>query len=234
MDALGGEQNVSWGHKLVGMTETANCMELDFETEGGSNIHHKADLVVGADGIRSAVRQLLFEPETSTAMTPLRYLGCIVVLGICPLSTLKDVTRESELLDGHTVFQTADGSTRIYLMPYSSTEYMWQLSFPMEDEEMAKDLSRRGPGALKEEALSKCGSWHSPIPDILRKTSIELVSGYPVYDRDLICTSMLNTRRRVTLLGDAAHPMSPFKGQGMCASRFDCVCDTAPYMYVFS
>ena len=39
---------------------------------------------------------------------------------------------------------------------------------------------------LKEEALERCGTWHSPIPDILQQTPVDLVSGYPVYDRDLI------------------------------------------------
>ena len=60
-------------------------------------------MVVGADGIRSTVRKLLIGEGSS----PLRYLGCIVILGICPLEALKDV--DSELLDSATVFQTANG-----------------------------------------------------------------------------------------------------------------------------
>ncbi|MFP3607604.1 hypothetical protein, partial [Paraburkholderia sp. SIMBA_053] len=88
---------------------------------------------VGADGIRSSVRKLLIGEEK----TPLRYLGCIVILGICPLDALENL--ESPLLDSATVFQTANGNERIYMMPYTSDSIMWQLSFPMPEEE-AKEL----------------------------------------------------------------------------------------------
>jgi hypothetical protein len=33
------------------------------------------------------------------------------------------------------VFQTANGNERIYIMPYDSKSVMWQLSFPMSEEE---------------------------------------------------------------------------------------------------
>jgi 2-polyprenyl-6-methoxyphenol hydroxylase-like FAD-dependent oxidoreductase len=77
--------------------------------------------VVGADGIRSSVRKLL---DSVT----LRYLDCIVILGICPLAVLGI---DRSLLDSATVFQTANGNERIYIMPYDSKSVMWQLSFPM-------------------------------------------------------------------------------------------------------
>ena len=92
-------------------------------------IETSADLVVGADGIRSTVRKLMpFKDNDS-----LHYLGCIVILGICPLKKLKDL--ESPLLDSATVFQTANGKERIYMMPYTTDSVMWQLSFPLSEKE---------------------------------------------------------------------------------------------------
>jgi 2-polyprenyl-6-methoxyphenol hydroxylase-like FAD-dependent oxidoreductase len=66
--------------------------------------------VVGADGIRSSVRKLLI----GDSVTPLRYLDCIVILGICPLAVLNGIDRS--LLDSATVFQTANGNERIYII----------------------------------------------------------------------------------------------------------------------
>jgi flavoprotein len=54
-------------------------------------------------------------------------------LGICPLAVLNGIDRS--LLTSATVFQTANGNERIYIMPYDSKSVMWQLSFPMSEEE---------------------------------------------------------------------------------------------------
>ena len=211
LEQLGGHDKIQWNHQLVDLKKGEN-VNLSFDVDGKIK-YAKADIVVGADGIRSTVRKLLIGEN----VTPLRYLGCIVILGICPLKALKGI--DSSLLDSATVFQTANGNERIYMMPYTSNSIMWQLSFPMPEKE-AVALSAKGAHALKEEACRRT-QWHNPIPQILATTNEAEISGYPVYDRELLDSDFLDKGGQVTLIGDAAHPMSPFKGQGANQALLD-------------
>ncbi|MFI0435748.1 MAG: FAD-dependent oxidoreductase [Parachlamydiaceae bacterium] len=212
-EQLGNRHAVQWGHRLVSFKECEDkTVELRFQVDGEMK-NTNADLVVGADGVRSVVRSLLIGEDA----TPLRYLGYVVILGICSLEALKGV--ESSLLDSATVFQTVNGCERIYMMPYSLGSVMWQFSFPLPEEE-AKALSLKGAQALKEEACRR-GQWHKPIPQILAATPLGQISGYPVYDRELLTSQLLEAAGAVTLIGDAAHPMSPFKGQGANQALLD-------------
>ena len=102
-----------------------------------------AKVLVGADGIWSMVRGTV-APEP-----PLEYLGVVVILGYC--SSVHPLT-------DHRIFQTLDGETRIYVMPFCTAEeavalslpgnedsnpfVMWQLSFPVPNVDTARDICR--------------------------------------------------------------------------------------------
>lgn len=212
LDQLDENNSVQWGHQLVDFKESENNIDLSFQVNGEIK-KVQTDILIGADGIRSSVRKLLLGEE----IAPLRYLDCMVILGICKLNALENT--KSPLLDGATVFQTANGKERIYMMPYSKEAIMWQLSFPI-SEEAAKEISKKGKNTLKEEAIQRT-NWHTPIPEIIKATLVSEISGYPVYDREIVTTELLKTGKNITLIGDAAHPMSPFKGQGANQALLD-------------
>jgi len=214
LEQLHDSQSVRWGHTLLNIhTNEDGTANLIFKV-GGKQECVTADVVVGADGIRSRVREVTIGEDVA----PLKYLDCFVMLGICPLASLSDVA--SPLLDSATIFQTVNGHERMYMMPYDKDTIMWQFSFPMSATD-AKELSALDVEAMKAEALKRIASWHSPVPQVVAATLVANITGYPVYDRALFDPTILNEKGNVTLLGDAAHPMSPFKGQGANQALLD-------------
>ncbi len=139
----------------------------------------------------------------------------IMVLGI---------THSQHPLSHQRVFQTVDGCTRLFCMPYScentNHNFMWQLSFPLQENE-AKRLSA-DVQLLKDTILERCGDWHEPVPSIIKSTELDSIMGIPAYDREAKLPVVESTGNMV-LLGDAAHPMSPFKGQGANQALIDAV-----------
>ena len=206
-------------------TTTATKRGVTVTLMDGTSID--AALLIGSDGIFSTVRRHL-----NLAGDRLNYVGLIVVLGITD-GTLPLTERR--------IFETVDGTTRIYAMPFTTRSTMWQLSFPY-TEEAARVLCK-DKAALKVEIMRRCADWHEPVPEMLRGTPLNGMAGYPVYDRELLepevlrrphegggstvtrgeAATEITPQRRVTLIGDAAHPMTPFKAQGANQALSDAV-----------
>src|ERR687889_494833 len=78
-----------------------------------------------------------------------------------------------------------------------------------------------GPGSgRKEELLARFGGWHEPIPTIIGVTEDSGIHRDGVYHRE---PAQRWGEGRITLLGDAAHPMTADLGQGACQAIEDAV-----------
>ena len=222
-DQIYESNTIEWNHKFIGFKKNQHNFELSFDIDG--RIHKtSADIIVGADGIYSTVRERVSENKNMQ----LQYLDCIVVLGICSLNKLTHC--HSDLLDGTTVFQTVNGHERMYVMPYDQNHIMWQFSYPV-SEQLAKEISSQGAAALQSDACKRVKTWHTPVPDIVTQTDTANITGYPVYDRNMPFLSGFNRKNDITLIGDAAHPMSPFKGQGANQAILDAL-SLAKQLYI--
>jgi len=197
--------NILWNKKIVDYTDSCNGEKVTLHFSDDSIF--QTSLLVAADGIHSVIRQIKL-PEAS-----LEYLGLIVILGITE-------NLDSEMDMKH-VRQWLDGTSRVFAMPFDGDKTMWQMSFPVEEREaVALSVDSR---TLLDGAIARCGSWNTDLSRLLRSTDEALVSGHPVYDRAPLEAAILrgHPQSRVTMIGDAVHPMSPFKGQGANQAMLD-------------
>ncbi len=91
---------------------------------------------------------------------------------------------------------------------------MWQLSFDEADEEAARALRYASAKQLLDNALQRTEGWMAPVQELLAATPLEGVWGTALLDRDARRLRNKQQASRVTVAGDACHPMSMFKGQG--------------------
>ena len=193
---------INWNHQLARVDESDGDVVATF----ANGATCKCAALVGCDGVRSRVRELREARLPIEQRRPLAEVGVGVVVG---LSTFRH-----ELIEGRG-FYVLDGRARLFTMPFSATLTMWQLSFV----EGAIDLA----GDLLNECERYVATWKDiggVAASLIRETKD--VWSAPFRDRDQMAVAS-SSRSRVTVLGDACHPMTCFKGQGANQALADAV-----------
>ncbi|GIH69795.1 FAD-dependent monooxygenase [Sphaerimonospora thailandensis] len=156
----------------------------------------EGDLIVAADGIRSATRRTLFpgHPEP-------RYAGVTSWRVVGPGS---DSPRASETWGAGTVFG---------VMPLAGGQVYCYATATVPPGLRAS--------SEKDELIRLFGDWHAPIPALLAAADPGAVLRHDIYSLDTPLPAF--HRGRTALVGDAAHPMTPNLGQGACQAIEDAV-----------
>ena len=164
--------------------------------------------IIACDGVHSCIRKQMLGDD-------LNYLGIWAINGITP-------HHDNPFLRNQTL-QMIDGKSRLFIKPYSMDRSMWQLTFKVpKDDEIYHQLSQTDLEGLLSKAKHVTNNWHESITKLINDTPACEVRAGPIYDRNPLET-IEKDMACVTMLGDAVHPMSPFKGQGANQALIDAV-----------
>jgi salicylate hydroxylase len=177
------------GHRAVGCEQSGDVARVRFANGAVA----EGDVVVGADGIHSALAPCVFPPSKPV------FHGTICYRGLVSRERLPDWPVDR--------WQMWAGPLRHFLVfPVRHGEMVNYVGFVPADEEMKESWSAAGdPEVLR----SEFDGWDPRIGSLLKQ--VDQTFRWALYDREPLPTW---TRGRLTLLGDAAHPMLPHLGQG--------------------
>ena len=200
LDVLAGSlpaRVVTLGARCTGVESDDDVASARFQD--GSAI--EADVIVGADGIHSAVRASLFGADAP------RFTGKICYRSVVPVAAVPGPPPASDNAQwfgphGTVVLYPVRRDELVNVVCHYDDEGYRHESWVTECD--------------RDEVLERYAGWHESLLRIF--SAGDVWYKWALYDRDPIPHW---TRGRVTVLGDAAHPMLPYLGQGACQAIED-------------
>ena len=155
------------------------------------------DLLIGCDGIRSAVREDLLGAESP------RFTGYVAWRGLVPV----------ERVEHPGIF---DPQSAVFIGPdHQFTRYRVRagelVNYVAATRKDGWEVESWSVRSEVSELLEEFQEFCEPVKSLIAATPPDLCYKWALFDRDPLPNWTVN---RVSLLGDAAHPMLPFMGQG--------------------
>lgn len=158
----------------------------------------ECDVLIGADGLRSRVRQQIIgdgEP---------RYSGYPVWRGLVEM-------QRDDIPPGQPS-ETLGAGARFGIFPIGKGRIYWYATANIPEGQSDPPTGR------KQQILSTFQNWHAPIPDLIAATQEAAILRNDCYDRK---PTRGWSQGNAVLIGDAAHPTTPNMGQGGCMALED-------------
>ncbi|MBS0540198.1 MAG: flavin-dependent oxidoreductase [Proteobacteria bacterium] len=207
-----GADRIKFGRRIAGFEQKGSKVVARFVDRAGNPVETaEGDLLVGADGIHSAVRAHFYPNEG-----PPKWQGIMMWRGI---------TVGKPFLDGATMVQAGHHTQKFVCYPVSRRHaekgealINWICDLHMGDQAMLPREDWNRPGKLAD-FLPRFENWKFDwldVPDVIRKA--HTILEFPMVDRDPLPRW---SHGRITLLGDAAHPMYPIGSNGASQAIID-------------
>lgn len=184
--------SVHFSKCLSTLEETANGVRLSF-TDGTTA---EADIVIGADGINSKIREELLGQEA-----PL-YSGWVAHRALIPNHVLSKYNLDFE---NCVKWWSADRHMMVYHTTGKRDEYYYVTGVP----HPAWEFEGNWIDSSREEMYEAFAGYHPTVHALIE--SSETVTKWPLLNRNPL---PIWSRGRMVLLGDACHPMKPHMAQG--------------------